>query len=493
MAFKPISKTVVTEISSFIVDSVSKIGLYKQTVSSKIKTESQLNKIDFNVSKTLSHKIDNPSSIIGISTPEPVKVSLISTGSPIEPVPPEEPVVHHTAQLFVPNTLVAGNMLPITIVDPDIADGVVSIGVVLYNETTGETESIPLVRRIDKSFFGNAYTSNSKTPGVNFDSVMYCLLGQRLRVIYSDPLTANHNRGNVVAYVDVLSPTSTAIVNSRSAVHFGKPIPIEILDKDLNADSVSVDLVNITKSVVVHVTANRKSPGRFTTSVKTDVYDELHPMDNAEVMYVSVGDQIQVVYTDNLDINGEVSIITADVEIVAHTTTVSTLIVTDELVLGDDLEFEVHDYAHVGEQITITLSNVLSDEYRIILLEETVVGTGVFVGSVATSVSYDVDNDVTTVKPGEYLKVVYVDNNNNVFTTLSKNIHTVAPPIVEPPEEEEEEEEPETPDDESEEAVVTGTVELLVNGSFFLNGSFKGSVLVEGLNDTFTRCSLIAS
>lgn len=488
MKFRPLSKTVVTEIRSFVVDSVSKIGLYRQSVSASVKSDKPLDKKDFNISNSVSYTITDTSSLLSISCPEPIKATFVGLGPIIIAPPPTSSRIHYTATVTVPSTVVAGTEFPITISDLDLEAIVESIGAVVFNENTGETEHVECIRQPSGKYVGHCRTINSSLTGLNFDNSMNCYLGQKLQVIYSDPYNEYDIRENVVKKIDIKSPTETAVLTVREAVSIGKPIPIEIKDKDNTNSYVTVTLTNMVTGEQEVLNAVSISPGYFAASCPTKIYNNLTFTSGDNAIDVSIGHSVKVDYIDTRDLHGNVSLVTALVDIVGTITEVGSFVVNDTVEIDTDLDIVIKDYDLVGREIGVTVANTTSSEYRVVRLSEAVQGTGVFKGSLRLA-SIILDNTSLPAAVNDVLRLVYVDTGGSL-TTVEKFVTVVAPVNTDDdifPEE------PEPDDTDDSEPVSTGTVEFLINGSFFLNGAFNGKVMLEGLHEEPTRCTIIVS
>lgn len=491
MRFRPLSKTVVTEIRSFLVDSVSKIGLHRQAVSAPVDLTKELSDKDINISKTQTYEFKDASVLLAISSPEPIKA--IFTGSKpiiIDPEVPVDPETNITAIVTCAQEIKAGNSIGITVEDDD-AVSYASVGVVIYNENTGETEHAELLRQPDGKYQGYIVTLNDKEQGTNFDRILNCYYGHKIQVIYSDPRTANNIRENVTRTINVLSPTETAVIETREFVSIGKPIPIIIKDKDITAPSVPVVVRNLGTGQSIVVDAMLAEAGTYKVSVPTAVFTSFFADNTISAL---IGHTVEVIYIDDNDIWGETSSITKTINIVGAVNEIGSFVLPETIKVNTYVDIRLKEYDLVGMQAAVTVSNVATDEYEVVILSETILGSGEFVGRLFisdTTTGSSMDNELL-VEEGSVLKFLYVDNIGNVPTTIEKLLTVYSTPVIEEPEEPVDPEEPEEPE-EPETNDGKGTVEFLINGSFFLNGRFEGTIKLEGLNTELTRCKVIIS
>ena len=490
MKFRPLSKTVVTEIRSFVVDSVSKIGLYRQTVSAPIDLAKSLDDKDFNISATEFLDIQDASVLLAISCPEPIRAIFTGLGPVVITPPVVTEIQYHTATLITESSIEAGSPISVTISDVDLEQVVSSIGAVVYNTDSGETEHVECFRQIDGTYIGTLNTVNSSVVGTNFDNSMSCVLGQTLHVIYSDPKSSAGIRENVTNVVTVLSPTETAVIETRDFVSISKPVPITIYDKDATALTIPITVRNLITGEQEILNASLIEAGKYTVSCATKVYNGIS-FDNADgALDVLIGHQIQIDFIDTKDINNSTSVVSKIVDIVGTVTEIGSIDVATTVTIDTDLMLTINDYDLVGQQLSVTVSNIASGEYEIVTLNETVFGSGVFKGSlpVTTQTSGANSDGALLAAVGNRLRVVYVDVGGSL-TTVEKFVDVVAVEVVE--------DVPEvvvpdpTPVPETVEA--TGTIEMLINGSFFLNGTFNGTIRLVGLNEEPTRCKIILS
>lgn len=495
MRFRPLSKTVVTDIRSFVVDSASKIGLYRQAVSAAVDLEKPLESKDLNVSLTDHYVLEDPSVILAISSPEPIKAVLIGSGPVVITPPVETPEIHHTAIVETVDSFEAGSIVDITVSDLDLEQAVASIGVVAYNEDTGETEHVECFRQTNGTYFGQLTTANNTIPGTNFDNVLNCSLGHTIQIIYSDPFTANNIRENITNHLTVLSPTETATIISRTSVSLGRPIPIEIRDKDSTGQTIPVVVTNISTGEQEILNATEMESGYYVISCATQTYNGTSYTQGDGALDVGIGHQVRIDYTDTNDLHGNTTVVSHIVDVVGTVTEVGSFEAPDEVETDSYLDITIRDYDLVGQQVGVTVSNTASSEYETVTLTETVFGSGVFKGqlAIATLTSGDNNDGVLLAVAGNRLRLVYVDIGGSL-TTVEHFVDVVAPPNPEPDPDPDPQPDPDPdPQPDPDPNAGTGTVEFYVNGSFFLNGAFNGTIRLEGLNEEHTRCTLIVS
>lgn len=496
MKFKPISKTVVTEFRSYIVDAVSKVGNFRQSVSAKIPDDIPLSNLDFSVSTTNHLDLHSATSIFAVHSPEPIKLVLMGSG-PVEPPVDDSSnsVEYHTGELTLPSSIIAGRPLPVGLVDLDLVQAVASINVVAYNEVTGETETVTLNRTVDGNYAGSLVTLNDAFVGDNFDGRMNISYGQSLRIIYSDPTTENNIRESIEGSVSVLSPYTTAEIETRDTISIAKPIPIIIRDKDVTTSTVLVVVRNLTTGERDNITLPKDEDGVYKGSLSTGIYDGSSFTDYDGVIQVALGHRIEILYTDNFDINGQTTVVTSTLDVALAGSDSGTLEVATTVDMDTELTITVHDYDVIGQQLGVTVTNLATSEFEVVACEETVFGSGKFIGSISIASLGTGDNldGVLVVAEGDQLRLAYVDalTSTGDQSILVESFVEVIDSTVDVPQPTEPTPDPQPTPDPVDNTNGTGTVEFLVDGAFFLNGSFNGSIRIEGLNEEPTRCTLL--
>lgn len=487
--FRSAHKTVVTEIKSFVVDTVARVSTFRQSVSARVPGDSILSNSDFNVSLTQDKVFDDVKGVVGIHTPEPVRVQLIQTGSVEEPEEPE-PVGPMTAVLACAPTVKAGSSIIVSLTDTDLPLIQKTTEVTVFNASTGETEKLILNRKDDVSFSGQIATSKNVGKGDDFDDVLNVEARQYVRVLYTDPTGEDGNAVTVEAGIDIESPFVDSDLRSVPFIYPGKRVPVLVTDADLAGQiTTEATLINTRTNERETVVLTEVEDGTFYGNIRTRA--ETAPTDGDNVLDVIVGDTLAVTFFDEqFDVDPETS-----VSIEVHETKNVNGIITSgapEAEVNAEIEFIMTDYNQSGiPYLDLPISNLNTNEYEMVRFVEVRPHFGVFKGTLRTTDQDSQNNDgMLKVKTGDVVQAVYVDNNSVGGAPLRVShdvtiIEPVVPVALEPVSIV-----PAVPSG-LDTAESTRTVEMIVDGLFFLNGNFPGKVRVVGLKDDLTRCSVL--
>jgi len=485
--FRSAHRTVVTEIKAFIVDTASRSGVFRQSVSSRVPDDAALKTQDINVSKTRHFDLAEVRGALGILTPEPVRIAItqlrdIESQEPSVPEPP----IYTLAVLQLDPTLLAGNALNITLIDPDIAQVVEEAEVTVYNEDTGETNTALLSRVDVQTFVGKINTTKSAQKGNDFNGTTNVEHNQTLRVIYKDRLNPFANDVDVVATVRANSPFVDSVITSLPFVFPDRSIPVLIEDADIAGQGVAhATATNMRTGEVETIALHESAPGIFMGQLPTRT--EFSPRSEDAIMDVVRDDQIGIAFNEPSSVTSPT---------VAHFLSIRAAHPIDGVLFGPEIAqpdasitLELEDYNLAGtETITVPISNPRTGKYVLVQFTENVPNTGQFTG-ILTLVSSASDAPVgqLAVLENDTVQAVYIDNNSTSgsIRRVEHNIQIGAAQVSPAPTVANAQiEGPNT-------AQVNSTVEMLVDGLFFLNGQFPGTIRIYGLNDDLTRCSVL--
>lgn len=490
--FRSAHRTVVTEIKSFVVDTISRSGVFRQSVSARVPDDSEFRKLDVNVSKTQSYTIDSTKAVFAILSPEPVRLVMTQTEElvPNEPAEPEEPE-YTSGQVVAPELLIAGHDLVVSVVDPDPVQAQKTLDVVVFNSDTGETESLTLNRSAEDTFVGALKTVNAPDKGTDFDSSMNVQHDQHIRVIYRDHTSTSGDVTSVEQSVTIQSPYSDSQISTNAYIFPGKPISVVVEDADLSGQTVTTaQAINDTTGEVETVYLAETELGVFSGKVDTEQYDsEESYLSDDGTLSVSPGDSVRVAFTDDLFVTSGEAV--AQVEIRESSNVNGIIVGPTETVVGSSVSVTLSDYNRSGTaSIDIPVSNVRTREYEMVTLTENIPDTGIFSGNFQLKAGVSANNDGQLgVEEGDTVQVVYIDVSSESGNPerISHDISIVgAQPVVAEPEPEKTPVEPEPSN------TTSGVIEMEINGMFFLNGRFPGKIRVVGLRDDLTRCSLLS-
>lgn len=495
--FRSVHRTVVTEIKAFVVDTVSRSGVFRQSVSARVPDDGGLHSQDINVSKTQSFTVENTDAVLALLCPEPVRLvftqmeELTPGDGPQEPTEPQ----YTNGQIVAPETLVAGHDLVVSVIDPDPVAAQKTLEIVVFNSNTGETETMSLQRSSDDTFVGVLKTTNVAGKGEDFDGEMNLQHGQYVRIIYRDHTSASGDITSIEQGVSVESPYSDSKITANSFIFPGKPISVIIEDMDVAGSTVATaSAINDTTGETATIYLAETEPGVFSGQLDTVLSDpDEFDLGNDTVLFVSPGDQVRVVFSDDLYVTtGEA---TAVVEVRESAALNGVLTGPTTTVVGASVSITLSDYNQSGAgRVDLPVSNLRSREYEMVALTETVPNTGVFTGTLRLKSGTSVNNNGELgVEEGDTVQAVYIDI-SSVSGNPERIAHDILVVAAEPVEDvSEPSNDSETPTEPAPaNGAPLGTVEMMVDGLFFLNGKFPGKVRVFGLSDELTRCSLLS-
>lgn len=446
--FRPLSKTVVTEIKQFVVDSVRRTGAMFQTVSTKI-SRAQMEQLDVVVERDKPYTLHNVQNIVSLSTPHPVEIELLGFGT----IPEEEP---RSEQIFFDAEVLveradAGRFVNVRVIDKDIYS-TSPLSATALNMRTGETETFQLPYSGTQGVFDGFFqTQNNPVKGTDFDGVMYCQKDDTLRVIYVEPNSAAGTSRDVIDEVVVtLDFKETALV-APDSVPFNKSLNVRVL----NPASRDVVIKNLRSGHTI-----------------TQLVGAIQPIDMAfedtdTSMSVQDFDQIEI-STQGKDIYGQLITVQKTLSILPDPVD-PVINVASQVDLSRPFTVTVQDF-NLPANAELTLRNTSNNQYVTIPLIEDYPNAGRY--------SVEVFNVFDVVLPGELLRIQYT--NSEVAKTIVRDVNTIMPQT---PECQEQMQAPDT-------AGVSAPVVIRVNGLFVLNGSFAGTIKIRAISDP-VRCTLL--
>tara|TARA_B100000700_G_scaffold88627_1_gene99928 strand:- start:43627 stop:45102 length:1476 start_codon:yes stop_codon:yes gene_type:complete len=488
--FRSASRTVVTEIKSFVVDTVARTGAFRQSVSARITETDSLDRRDINVSEEYPFIIPkDTNAVLGILSPEPVRLVLTQTGEyDLEPEPepvPDPPAFDVSSQIY------AGSTLNIGLTDSSVKYPRNRLTITAFNMRTGETEAVELNRDDEDVFRGTLQIALGED-GNDFDGVMYAESQHQILLQYH----VNPDENELLeTTVNVDSPYTDPAISSLHRVFPGKPIPVYVDDPDLDgAHSVSVNVLNLNfgSSRTMELSPVEGETGLFYGLLLTRSEDA---PENDSAITVRVGDEVSLTfrspYYDQVDLVEEIVLIEDSRDIDAQ------ISVEAEVMQGGSFDIALNDYNLSGVGTTeLVVSNVRTREYVLVKCRELIPHGGVFNGTVNTTLgTSDVANGLLGVEVGDVIRTTYIDSTAESMPSIRVEGDTLVTSGLAPSPAGislmvESEQEPET---EPETETKTQTVEMIVDGLFYLNGAFKGTVEVYGLSPEMTRCSILHS
>ena len=427
--YKPPRKTVVTDIRHFVVDTRRRVasGAFSVSAGSNLNTFASM---DVVVDKDTPYVLKDVHSIVSISGPGKFYIELQGFGEIPEPEVRSERK-YFTAVLTA-HDFNAGMFLEIEVEDLDNYAN--SVEVTIQNMRTSETE-VAILKSVGRGQFkGILQTRESSTVGANFDGIMYCMPSDQIHITYLDP--ANAEGQTELIETNVLA---VAIQNLYTAIIAPATIPVE---KDLVYVIENGDAPVVIRNVRTGYTIHQPYAAPIlmgTENSQTSMAAE--PLDVIEIS--TVGTTVNGMQTIYRNIN-----VGAD--------TAPALTVVNAIPFQDELTIEVKDN---------NMENVV------------VAVNGVNVQCVPTY--YNSGHYRAVIKVGREFKALPGQNLDIVYKTLTKSV--LIQPVVSD----------ECPSKEKPDTGVSAAVLFTVNGHFFLNGSFAGTLKIWA--DEETRLTLIKS
>lgn len=466
--FRSAPRTIVTEIKAFVVDSVSRSGVFRQSVSARVADSEPLNRQDVNITKERFYEVDDVSSVLGIMSPELVKVELIQVSTSVPPEEPEEPVPEPMFDL--PETIFIGDDFVIRLIDKNILP-VSAVLVTVMDSTTGETEEVRLERIEEGVFEGSIRTQQFTGLTNNFDDILLLQNGSEVLLQYQG------NEGSTyMGTVDVVSPYVDSVISSISTLFPGRPLPISVDDIDLSGEgSVSVQVMNTTTGLTTVVELLEFEAGHF-----QGLFDTTESLETGKITVTS-GQSLSINFTSPKYADSPTSEFT--VQALEEQYVPAFLEADDSVEPGQTLVVTLNDYNKAGVgALDIVVSNLQTREYVILRCEEVMPSSGIFYGELDTARTSA--TGVLRVIEGQTVESVYVDTGASepVRLTASTSVSSSVVPVP-----------MSSPVESDAPVLVENKVDFLVDGLFFFNGNFRGKLRVYGLTSDPVRCSILHS
>lgn len=442
--YRPPQRTIVTEMRQFMVDNTRRQGINAFSVATKV-TQNTLEQKDVDIGPDNPYTLKDVHNIVSIQCPHPITIELLGFG-----VLPE-PEVRTEQEYFDAEIEIgradAGRFVSVTVKDADIFTSA-PIAVQVLNMRTGETEEVVLERVAQGVYSGFLMTQNNDAQGVDFDRMMFCRKDDILRFKYDEPYGAS-GMSQVVEKEQVvtLDFVPTEIV-APASIPFGKFINFQVT----NPQEPTVIITNLRSGSTKTVTAAYFEPIEVTFT------------DGPNSFAADDGDIFQLV-TQGKDIHGdwqsvihEITIQSGVMPVIESQTQVD--VAKPFTALITDLDLPINP--------TVTLRNQYTGAtYQLPLVPH---GFGY-------SGKYRLEQDALYryALPGQPVTLEYTSSGG----TATKQLELVAAPAPEQP----------TIEPPTDAGIQTSPVRLVVNGHFFLNGSFAGTIKL--MAEKLTRVTLI--
>lgn len=442
--YKPTEKTVVTEIKQFVVDSVRRIAAGYHSVATKITTET-LEQKDVVITLEKPYTLLDVHSVVSIQTPFPIIAEFTAFGEIPEPEVRTEQ--QFTDAVITHGDAFAGRFITITISDADqFTMGPLEANVI--NLRTGETEKFSLGHTNEQGVYtGYFQTQNNAATGVDFDGVLYCQKSDMLRVYYLDPYGASGKSVEVVTEFVVDLDFKETTIQAPTALTFDKHLSVRVI----NPVSLVVSVKNKRTNTTIEQMIGNYQPillgyddGPFAISVQ----------DN----------DVLVISTSGKNMYGEYT--TVSQEVLVSGVVIDPVLETISLAdVREPFVIKVRD-SNLPVNPVVKITNTSTNKSSEYSLDEEYPYAGRYAVTLPNLVSIGL--------PGQLLQVVYTVGGK----TVSKNVDTImgqtdeyveTPPLV---------------------PTLSAPLRMTVNGQFFLNGSFAGTIKLYAI-DKPVRCTIL--
>lgn len=445
--------TLVTEVRTYLIDSVSKKGMKRATVSAR---SNKVTQQDVEVTQTQPHVIARHSNkYLQIATTFPVRAVFIP-GVPELETPVKPGTTYTDGIIYAESTVDVNESLVISLYDPDVVAKTVQVTV--FNSTTGETEFLTLTQLPNGLYQGTLRLMLCLYKGEDFDGLMQTQPGDNLRVIYQDGRGAEGEPKTIIHNVKVTSVFTTPELTIRRSVRLGGTIGIVVRNPGVNR---LVRLVNtrtgVFASLVLTENGSHFQASADPVSLLSDV--QLNDVLVAEYVYADLfGAQAAVTGTCTIG-TGETAGVLSAPAIVKQGTTF--------LIQLDDPDVD-------GEYVDVVISGDQTNEYERIRLLSDGKNLGRYSVLFPLAMFFEQDHSLT---------VTYADASVGVpklvklVVLIDRVVAPDVPAIV-----------PEAPVVNVAEQMA---MQMEINGLFVFNGRFSGIIKLYAVNNEVVRCSIV--
>jgi hypothetical protein len=431
--YNPHSKTIVTEIKSFLVDAVRKVSTVQNTVSAKLDDDQALTQRDINVGSTFVD-LGLVSKHIVISGVKPIELEITQTTEILT-----YPVITHTATITVATSIYEDQPLLIVVTDPD-SILLSTVQVLVSNEDTGEQETVVLTREPNTDRFVGTLATSVTGGSIPEDGTLTIFQGQFLNVAYTDQENSTGVTQIIERQVAVLpNPTYTATLRLEQFTP-GSDLTCTIFDKNSSVSIVASVYNERTFEQEQLILAETIAGSGIFVGVLATSDDVSTGVDNDQVLFCQTTDVISLNYEDTSDSSGQSQTLQTTMQIGTQTFTTGSISVLP-LRPGEPLVVTVTDSDKSGS-ILISVTNQTTNEIENMVLNEVTPLSGVFRGMLNTELGTTVwykgpdDDDVMVVKAGDLLILRYNDaydiSGQPLLVQSTINVSPGLPPPVQP-------------------------------------------------------------
>jgi len=442
--YKPPARTIVTETRQFLVDNTRRTGINAFSVATKV-TEATLEQKDVTVGPDNPYTIKDVRNILSIQCPHPIQLEMISFGEiPEEEVRTEQVYFDAEIEIGVAN---ASRFVSVKITDKDVFTAA-PISINVQNMRTGETETIQLARTETNVYTGFLVTQNNDAQGNDFDGTMFCRKDDTLRFIYEEPYGASGKSQVVTKDQVVTLDFEPTVIQAPLYVPFGSFLNFQVQHPAAQTAKITNTRSGSTKNVVL---------GNFAPI-------ELTYTDSANSFAAEDGDAFEI-ETVGKDIYGQLKPVVYTVIVGSSQPEVA---VKTQVNVTEPFDIFVTDNNMPMAAVLKIKNDLTGVEFSYPLAQKDFAYSGELVAHF--------DSFYHIGLPGQPVTISYKSGGITVTKTLELVANAPAP--VELPAE-----------TEPEKTEQSAPVRMTVNGHFFLNGSFAGTIKLSA--DKPVRCTLI--
>lgn len=450
--------TLVTENKIYHITSLGRKGLTRATVSAR---SHNIDSTDVLVTRTKPHIIQKHSNkFLQISTTFPVIAHFIP-GTPEDETPTEPtPPTYTTGIIYVDEDIRIGDMLTISVLDPDIRTNTMQVTV--FNKTTGETETLELNRLTNGMFRGEIPVKPNPYKGIDFDGVMNARDGETLLVMYTDARGSSDAPEYVQKEVSCFDDYVEPVLRVRARVAPEGTMGIAVLGGK-QPHSIRAANMRTEESILIplHVDSNDEDMlvGQFQPNER---FVDLEEGDTLQLTYA---------YADNYGVQQAMHHLAQ----ISSSHYVGRIEANDYAVYGSMLEISLDDPDVITSYVDVTVAGDTSGAFDRVRLLPVAPFVGVYRASTQISQKFSQDTSLT---------ITYADNSDSGTQMVRKSVELlpdttppVEPPVVTPPSEEHQAQQL--------------SMQIEINGLFTLNGRFSGVIHLYAKEDESVHCSIL--
>lgn len=443
--YRPPARTIVTETRQFMVDNTRRTGINAFSVATKV-TEATLDQKDITIGPGNPYTIKDVHHILSIQCPHPIQIEMLAFGTIPEPEVRTEQV-YFDAEIVI-GVANASRFVTVRVIDQDIFTSA-PITISVQNMRTGETEEVQLQRVESGIYESFLQTQNNDATGTDFDGTMFCRKDDTLRFIYEEPYDVT-GKSRVVTKDQVVTldfePTT---IDVPATVVFGGFLNFKVR----NAQSQSAQIINV------------RSGSTLTVLHSAFVPIELTFNDGPAALAVNDNDVIQIV-TQGRDIYGQVQNVISEVTVRPADTAV--IDAPTQVDITKPFSVLITDNS-AGNSKSVVFRNQLTGSVFSYPLNQ-------MFYPYSGKYGIDLESFHHIGLPGQPVSIEYTVG----VSTVTKTLELVMPATASCPA-------PAVTDPDA--GVQSTPVKMTVNGQFFLNGSFAGTIRLS--SDMVVRCTLI--